>query len=169
MKRPPRFITQGQYYIEHRDPQCSVTTILGSCISACIHAPLLPAGGMNHFLIANPRGGTLPAASYGHTAMEVLIDGLIRLGARRSELRAKVFGGSDMMNGLSTVGECNTRFCLDYLANENIPVEQISVGGKLARRIMYWPMTGEVTERLIDMQISEPAAALVPGDGPGLI
>lgn len=165
---PTHFVTQGQFYVEHIDPARTITTILGSCIAACIHTPGLPAGGMNHFLLASRTDGNLGAASYGSTAMELLINGLMKLGASRSDMRAHVFGGADMLNGISKVGGNNARFCLDYLANEGIPVDRVSVGGKLARRIVFWPMTGKVTERLIDMQITETPAAPISSGEPDL-
>ena len=97
-------VIQGQFEVSRDDPSCCLTTVLGSCISVCMFDPLARAGGMNHFLLASGQAGEAASASYGVNAMELLINALLKQGARRARLRAHVFGGANMMAGLGSIG-----------------------------------------------------------------
>jgi chemotaxis protein CheD len=125
------------------------TTVLGSCVSACIHDPTIGAGGMNHFLL--PDGGSSEVASlrYGAYAMELLINGLLGLGARRETLRAKLFGGARLSAGLTDIGANNTVFARDYLRREGIRYFGGSTGGIYARKIQFWPGSGRVRQAFL--------------------
>jgi len=126
-----------------------IETTLGSCVSVCLFDPGYKAGGMNHILLAGRAGaGDFNlAARYGINAMEILINSLMKLGVRRHELVAKVFGGARMFNhmenGLSP-GARNVEFVMNFLDLEKIPVIASDVGGENARRILFASNTGEV-------------------------
>jgi chemotaxis protein CheD len=98
--------------------------VLGSCVSACIRDKEKGIGGMNHFMLADSTEVSPYSASarYGTYAMEILINHLLKLGARRGSLEAKVFGGGRVMAALSSsnVGERNCSFVLDFLRTEGI-------------------------------------------------
>ena len=146
---------------EHRavDEPMILSTLLGSCISACLYDPLAGVSGMNHFLLANRRyARNMPlsqteAGRYGINSMELLINDLLKLGATRSRLRAKVFGGSTFSTSnediLMCVGEVNQRFIREFLALERIPVEAEDTGGKLGRVIHFHTDTYKVWRRYI--------------------
>jgi chemotaxis receptor (MCP) glutamine deamidase CheD len=114
----------GEYYVTRND--MVLVTVLGSCVAACIRDVNSGVGGMNHFML--PDSGSdrgTPAsesARYGAFAMEVLVNELLKLGARRPNLEAKVFGGGAVMSGLTqaNVGERNAAFVLEYLQTEGI-------------------------------------------------
>lgn len=154
-------IIQGQYEVAQGDPDCCMTTVLGSCISVCLYDPVALAGGMNHFLLATGRTGGAQSASYGVNAMELLINGLLKLGANRRRLRAHVFGGAQMMAGLGNIGGRNAEFTADFLRAEGMRIMTCSVGGTQARRVNFWPATGRAQEELIGQKIVEapPASA----------
>lgn len=155
-------IIQGKYEVAEGDLDCCMTTVLGSCISVCLHDPVALAGGMNHFLLATGRTGGANSASYGVNAMELLINGLLKLGANRRRLRAHVFGGARMVAGLGNVGERNAEFAASFLRAEGIRIMTTSVGGTQARRINFWPATGRAEEELIRQRIQEAAPVAAP-------
>ena len=137
----------GEYYATGRD--MLLVTVLGSCVAACIRDPKTGIGGMNHFML--PEGGDphdlmSASARYGSYAMEVLVNQLVKLGANRSRLEAKVFGGAAVLSGFTTVnvGEANSDFVLDYLAQERIRVVSQDLRGIHPRKVYFFPATGRV-------------------------
>ena len=123
-----------------------VATVLGSCISVCMRDPSAGVGGLNHFLLPKNNGASDAGAGerYGDTAMEVLINGLLKRGAKRSNLEAKVFGGARVLSGATmlAIGDGNIAFVTDFLNREGIPIVSKDVGGTRSRRIHYHPSTG---------------------------
>lgn len=143
-----RSITQGEY-ATGMISDGPISTVLGSCVAACLHDPTAEIGGMNHFLLPNGSGQAAGAASYGVYAMELLINDLIKRGAAKGRLTAKVFGGARMVEGLSDVGERNGIFILDFLAREGIACLSHSLGGIHARRVEFWPGSGRARQKLL--------------------
>jgi chemotaxis protein CheD len=140
-------IFPGQYFVTDRD--IVLVTVLGSCVSACIRDPVAGVGGMNHFLLPETAGDATPAsrsARYGSYAMEVLINRLMRHGANRRTMEAKVFGGGSVLRDLrsSGVGESNARFIVDYLRKEEIRVAAQDLLDECARKIYFFPTSGRV-------------------------
>jgi len=144
----PRHITQGEYAVGD-GTHTSISTILGSCVATCLYDPGSGLGGMNHFLLPEGTGSGAPAASFGINAMELLINALIKAGAQRSGLQAKVFGGARMIAGLSDVGARNGEFVLDFLRREGIACTGQSLGGTQARRVQFWPAEGRARQKLL--------------------
>jgi chemotaxis protein CheD len=140
-------IFPGQYFVTDRD--IVLVTVLGSCVAACIRDPVAGVGGMNHFLLPETAGDLTPAsrsARYGSYAMEVLINRLMRHGANRRTMEAKVFGGGSVLRDLrsSGVGESNARFIVDYLRKEDIHVAAQDLLDECARKIYFFPTSGRV-------------------------
>jgi chemotaxis protein CheD len=139
-------IMQGENYVTG-DPREVLTTILGSCIAACIRDRDLAVGGTNHFLLPDGGGaGDADAQRYGVNAMELLINALLKRGASRKSLEAKLFGGANVLAGLSDVGSRNAAFARRFLADEGIPLIGGDVGGTSPRRIQYWPASGRARQ-----------------------
>lgn len=139
-------ILPGEYYVTSRD--LVIVTVLGSCVSACIRDREKKIGGMNHFMLAEKNDSGLLSASarYGAFAMEILINHLLKMGARRGSLEAKVFGGGRVMASLSSsrVGEDNARFVHDYLKTEGIPILAEDLLDVHPRKIYFFPASGRV-------------------------
>ncbi|BCO28854.1 chemoreceptor glutamine deamidase CheD [Rhodoferax lithotrophicus] len=134
-------VLPGEYFVSGED--IMIMTVLGSCISACIWDGRIRAGGMNHFML--PEGdGNDGGGRYGSYAMELLINQMLKMGARRETMQAKVFGGAQVMAGFTSmnVGERNTKFVLDYLSTERIPVVSQDVLDIHPRKVCYFPVTG---------------------------
>lgn len=148
-------IIQGEFRVTD-DPNVYFTTILGSCVSACIRDPEARVGGLNHFLLPGGgdrgAGGGRDSERYGVYLMELLINGLMQKGARRGRLEAKLFGGARTMAGLSDIGAMNRQFAEEFLHNEGIRVVGGDLGGDRGRRIEYWPVTGRARQVLFTGQ-----------------
>ena len=150
----PIYISQGQHAVG-RDTEMVVSTILGSCISICLWDPVARVGGMNHLLLPNAKQDN-ESLTAGALDMDILINKMMPLGAERPRLRAKLFGGSSMLNGRTDIGMRNAEFGRHYLANEGIPCDAEDVGGTKARRLKYWPATGVAKTRLVEEAAPEP-------------
>jgi len=135
-------ILPGEYFVYDED--ILVMTTLGSCIAACLWDRHARIGGMNHFML--PEGGDgNTSGRYGSYAMELLINELMKRGASRGSLEAKVFGGGAVIAGMSSinVGERNTTFVLDYLRTERIPVLSKDVMDIYPRKVCFLPASGK--------------------------
>lgn len=141
-------IIQGEYKVLS-DPDAVLSTILGSCVAACLRDPVAGVGGMNHFLL--PGTGNTPmtggdATRYGVHLMELLINGLLKKGARRDRLEAKIFGGARTIARFSNVGEQNALFARQFLMDEGIKIMGESTGGEHGRKLEYWPSSGRARQ-----------------------
>jgi chemotaxis protein CheD len=144
-------IVQGEHYVDD-DPNTVLTTILGSCIAACIWDGVAGVGGMNHFLLPGDGRHRQPggdAMRFGVHAMELLVNGLLRRGAVKSRMRAKLFGGARMIKGLTDIGELNANFAEKFLREEGILLVGGSLRGEQGRRIQFWPVSGRARQVLL--------------------
>jgi len=140
-------IRPGEYYVS--DQNCVISTLLGSCISTCLYDPHRGVVGMNHFLLSSRRySKSMPvciteAGRYGVQAMELVINGMLKIGSNRHDLKAKVFGGGsffrspDESQNFYCVGEVNSRFILEFLKNDGIPLVAHDLGGDRGRTISF--------------------------------
>lgn len=129
-----------------------IKTLLGSCIAACLFDPTSGIGGMNHFLLPGETDDPDLSTRYGVNAMEVLINEMMMLGARRSSIQAKIFGGGDIFRSnhpYMMVGAKNIRFVLGFLETESIPVLTSRVGGEQGLMVVYLPHTFEVFVKVL--------------------
>lgn len=137
-------ILPGEYFVTTED--ALLVTVLGSCVAACIRDSESGIGGMNHFMLPDDKvhGAVSASARYGTYAMEVLINHLLKLGARRHRLEAKVFGGGAVLPSLasSNVGMKNAEFVLGFLNTEKIPVIAKDLLDSYPRKVYYFPHSG---------------------------
>jgi len=146
-------ILPGEYYVTRNDE--AITTVLGSCVSACIRDPLANVGGMNHFMLPEDnsvrepgkRAPVVLSTRYGSHAMESLINDLLKIGAQRQRLEIKLFGGGRVLSAMTDIGARNIDFVTNYLNLEHLPVDAQDVGGELPRKIVYFPTEGRVRVR----------------------
>lgn len=141
-------ILPGEYYVTTRD--MLIVTVLGSCVSACIRDRTTGVGGMNHFMLPesdnDPSNPLSTSTRYGTYAMEMLINHLLKLGGRRQNLEAKVFGGGNVLKGFTAanVGARNSDFVLQYLDTERIEVTAQDLLDVYPRKVYFFPQTGRV-------------------------
>ena len=146
-------VLPGEYFVHDED--ILVMTTLGSCIAACLWDRDKRVGGMNHFLLPDMGIGSGPGGGgrgsnggnsgrYGGFAMDLLIAEMVKRGATRSSMEAKVFGGGAVVSGMNTlnVGERNTTFVLDYLRAEGITVVNKDVLDIYPRKLCFLPASG---------------------------
>lgn len=137
----------GQLHVS-RSP-VEINTLLGSCVSVCLYDPVVQIGGMNHILL--PGKADLDhfdrSARYGINAMEILINRLLKEGAQRRNLRAKVFGGAHILRSVEefhSPGSRNLQFVFRFLEIEQFPVVNMDIGGHNARKVFFRTDNGDV-------------------------
>ena len=168
-------IVQGENHVDS-DPAVVLTTILGSCIAACIWDGVAGIGGMNHFLLPGDGKHRQPggdAMRFGVHAMELLVNGLLRRGAQKKHMQAKLFGGARMIKGLTDIGELNANFAERFLREEGIMLAGGSLRGEQGRRIQFWPTTGRArqvllareTESILNAERLRPILVCAPSSG----
>lgn len=141
-------VIQGEWKVSN-DPSVVLSTVLGSCVAACLRDPVSGIGGMNHFLLpgsvdAMAQGGDV--SRYGVHLMELLINGLLKQGARRDRLEAKIFGGAKTIASFSNVGQQNADFATRFLRDEGIQIISASTGGDAGRKLEFWPVSGRARQ-----------------------
>jgi chemotaxis protein CheD len=145
------------------DEDLTFSTILGSCIAACVRDVEARVGGMNHFLLAEPSGSSRDrfgaSARYGAFAMEQLINKVLNRGTgRKANLEVKVFGGGLINSALTDVGAKNIEFVRDFLHNEGYPIAGEDLGGSFARRVMFKPYSGRALVKRLDSDAGQSVA-----------
>lgn len=146
-------VLPGEIYVSTQEEQ--LVTVLGSCVSACIHDPVRGVGGMNHFMLPAPveSGSDTWAADsgriarYGSDAMDQLIDAVLKAGGRRPDLRVKVFGGGRVLPQMSDVGQRNIEFVRRYIAQAGLPLLAEDLGDVFPRQVQFHPRSGLVRVR----------------------
>ncbi len=158
---PPEFdrgvvttVHQGDCLVSN-ELDLTFSTVLGSCISACVRDRVANVGGMNHFLLAEQSGSSKDrygaSARYGAFAMEQLINKVLSRGTgKKSNLEIKVFGGGKINAALDDVGAKNIEFVREFLANEGYQMSGEDLGGNYARRVMFKPVTGRAFCKRLD-------------------
>ena len=161
-------VLPGEYFVARE--QLAIMTVLGSCIAACLWDSRMRVGGMNHFMLPDGEAGD-SSGRYGSYAMELLINEMMKLGARRETLQAKIFGGGQVMANFTTmnVGERNTRFVQDYLATERIPVVSEDVLDIYPRKVVFFPVTGKAMVKRLAHAHPEAAAQEARGNAASVV
>lgn len=137
---------------------CMINTILGSCVAVCLYDQINRSGGMNHFMLPLWNGQGLASPKYGNIAIEKLLEKMISVGSKKSNLIAKVFGGGEVIDTQHTrfnIGHRNIDMAVQILDELRIPVKSSSLGGKLGRKISFNTYTGSVSQRYINRQVRE--------------
>ncbi|TCM17722.1 chemotaxis protein CheD [Novosphingobium sp. PhB165] len=148
-------IVQGEFHVASQEGVV-ISTLLGSCIAACLQDPVARVGGMNHFLLGEP-GADSPVTGvemqrYGVHAMELLINALMQRGAQRSRLRGHLYGGANIVAGLGGIGTKNGEFARNFMRTEGIAVDRCDLGGTQARKVEFMPFEGRVRAMLVKDQ-----------------
>lgn len=155
-------ISPGEHYATSKNRL--LVTVLGSCVSACIRDKTLAIGGINHFMLPDHReieSDSDKLARYGTFAMEVLIHNLLALGANKNTLEAKVFGGANVISGLTnnSIGSNNADFVKQYLDNAGIPIIAEDMGGIHPRKVYYFVHTNRVLVRKLEISSAQSITA----------
>jgi len=144
-------ILPGEYYVSMHGEL--ISTVLGSCISACIRDSKMGIGGMNHFML--PMGcedfhagkeHLTSATRYGNFAMEILINEILKAGGKRKNMEVKLFGGGRVLASMKkiNIGNKNINFVHDYLREENLKIICEDIGDIYPRKVLFFSDTGRV-------------------------
>lgn len=141
-------ILPGEYYVTAAGEM--ITTVLGSCVAACIRDKVFGIGGMNHFMLPMQAGGGAwedtsvnAATRYGNYAMEHLINDILKHGGHRKNLEIKLFGGGKVLTAMTDVGRRNISFVKEYLTTEGLKIAGEDLAGLSPRKVVYFPATGK--------------------------
>jgi chemotaxis protein CheD len=146
----------GDYYVTKQDEM--ITTVLGSCVAACIRDTVTGVGGMNHFMLPETSKSRLNdrdeavvgnALRYGNYAMEHLINSILQNGGKRKNLEVKLFGGGKIIATLGDVGARNIQFVLDYVDTEALNLVSQDLGDIYPRKVNFFPHSGRVRMKKI--------------------
>lgn len=149
-------VLPGEFYVSVQEEM--ISTVLGSCVSACIRDRRRRIGGMNHFMLPEPaasRGGERDgwssivgrAARYGNDAMEQLINAILRAGGQRDDLEVKLFGGGRVLAQMTDIGQRNIAFVQRYIATEQLQVSASDLGDVYPRQVQFFPASGKARVR----------------------
>ena len=159
-------VLPGEFYVTRHAE--AVSTVLGSCVSACIRDTRLNVGGMNHFML--PLDASLgssawgeaasSATRYGNVAMELLVNEILKLGGRREHLEIKLVGGGHVLAEMTTdIGRRNIEFVRNFIQKEGYRVAGEDMGDRFARRVIYFPQSGRMRVRKLVTERDESLAA----------
>ncbi len=152
-------LLQGDVQVSN-DGRLVMTTILGSCVAACMWDETAGVGGMNHFLLPGTDGDSAGSMSHGVHAMELLVNGLIQAGASRDRLRVKLLGGAKMFNSRIDIGTKNAEFATWFVKNEGFELVDCCLGGQRGRNLRFWPVGGRIQRRFMkDTRLIEEESA----------
>jgi chemotaxis protein CheD len=155
-------ISPGEFYVTCSDEL--ITTVLGSCISACIRDPIFGIGGMNHFMLPVSADGGWGgetaghAMRYGNFAMEHLINEILKNGGSRHHLEVKIFGGGKVLAHMTNVGQRNIDFVKEYIRVEGLKLLAEDVGDVFPRKVQYLPLSGRVRIKKLRSTYSQTVA-----------
>jgi chemotaxis protein CheD len=148
-KMPAAKILPGEYYVTTHDE--IITTVLGSCVSACIWDSVFGVGGMNHFMLPLSDSGAWggsdllsTATRYGNYAMEHMINDILTHGGHRKNLTVKIFGGGQIISDMSNIGKKNIEFVLGYIKKEGLRLIGEDLGDIYPRKVVFYAASGRV-------------------------
>jgi len=153
MERPKHFLYPGALFLSP-EPYI-ITTILGSCVAVCLYDPVLRIGAINHYMLPLWNGQGLASPRYGNIAIKKLIDNIESLGSSRTNIKAKVFGGAEIISSTISqfmIGDRNIQIAKEMLQEEKIQIVASSLGGKVGRKIIFDTYTGEVRQKYVGTQ-----------------
>lgn len=162
-------IIQGENAVV-TEPDVMITTLLGSCIAACLFDPVAHVGGMNHFLLGEPGPKHTvhrdDMVRYGVHAMELLINAMMARGAHRARLRGHLYGGGNIISGLGAIGTNNAAFARRFMLQEGIALGHVDLGGSHARKVEFLAYDGKARSiAVVDAHISDPVRPQLPPPG----
>ncbi|MCJ8299900.1 MAG: hypothetical protein MJK13_13340 [Pseudomonadales bacterium] len=145
-------IKPGEFYVSNQD--IVITTVLGSCIAACVYDQSTGFGGMNHFMLPHmaDQDNQVRCLRYGIFAMEQLINQLMKQGSSCANLQLKIAGGGNMLAGTFYIGQQNIHFIETFITDENLHLVSSDTGGDQARRVAFFPASGKMLVNNISLR-----------------
>jgi chemotaxis protein CheD len=139
-----------------RDPAVLVTLGLGSCVGVCLYDRSKKIIGMAHIMLPSSIEikNNSNKAKFADTAIEMLIDEMLELGANRSLITAKIAGGAQMFNfksanDLMRIGERNIEAVKRELKRHRVKIVAQDVRGNYGRTIEFYSENGMLSVKTI--------------------
>ena len=161
LERPIERVTvmQGQALVSS-ETHIEFSTVLGSCVASCLYDPEARVGGMNHLLLCEPPAALAATTAvdehYGVFLMELLVNQMLGMGARKSRLKAHLYGGANVNRNMMRIGTANAEFAQAFLRREGIIVMREDMGGINARRVDFRPASGQIRCRTVEDRLAPP-------------
>lgn len=147
-------VTQGNFHVSD-DPSVVLSTVLGSCVAACLYDPARGIGGMNHFLLPGNDPNAGQNVKYGAHSMEQLINAMLRQGASRERIEVQLYGGAQVVRNLARIGDSNARFAEQFVREERFRITGRDLGGSNGRRVRFRPSTGRAQVSAFETDLAE--------------
>jgi chemotaxis protein CheD len=164
-----RAVPIGEMVVSDADDDVLVAYGLGSCIAICLYDPVARVGGMLHALLPatpdNPKrkkGNPAPAASpakFVDQGTPLLIEALVKLGARRTRLTAQLCGGAQVLSapgfeeeGILKIGKRNVQAAERALKAAGVQVKARDTGGRIGRTVRLYVASGQVTVKSLEQK-----------------
>lgn len=142
-------------------PQMIRTSGLGSCVAVIIFDQEKQLAGLAHIMLPDSTmaRGPINKAKFADTAVEELIDQLLKQGSFPQRLQAKISGGAEMFQftnkrDLLRIGDRNIAAVRKSLSFFKVGIVAEDVGGKSGRSVEFDPETSLLTIRTIDKGIT---------------
>ncbi len=143
-----------------RPPDQLYSLGLGSCVGVAIYDPAAKIGGLLHVLLPSIKeieGAGHSRTKFADSGINDMVDTLLKSGASKIRLRAKIAGGAAMFAIKSsapgeTIGKRNVQSCRDTLRSLGIDLVAYDVGGNKGRTVYFDVGTGALTIKVIDRE-----------------
>jgi len=128
---------------------------LGSCVGITLYDRVSKVGGLLHALLpeSSRYGGKGNPAKYVDTGLELLIKDMMKMGALRTRMEAKLFGGAHMFSTIKSenlqIGKRNVEVAKRELKKWGIKLVAEDTGGRGGRTIYLDVSTGKVRMRKV--------------------
>ena len=144
-------------YKTGKNPDSLITYGLGSCIGIALFDSVTKIGGLSHIMLPDStqaRSSDNPA-KFADTALPIMLDEMIQLGAVRSRVKAKIAGGAQMFTfanatEIMRVGERNAEAVRAVLKKLNIVLIAADTGGNYGRTVELKLESGAFRIKTID-------------------
>jgi putative nucleotidyltransferase with HDIG domain len=142
-------VAAGSYRVDTAKPTI-LEAYLGTCVGVALHDPVAGVGGLIHLLLPEPT--SVESASqpekYASTGFPLFLQALYDAGAAAENMRASIAGGAlvgpiDDSDFELDVGGRTSERVMQFIADENIKVEQLETGGFFTCRLILNLNTGK--------------------------
>ncbi|MCR5793218.1 MAG: chemotaxis protein CheD [Lachnospiraceae bacterium] len=132
-------------------PDAITTLGLGSCVGIALYDPVKKIAGLAHIMLPDSKlvKNNENIAKFADTGIDACIDMMVKAGASRMRLTAKIAGGAQMFafgsnNDMLRIGERNTEATRQKLKQLGIKILADDTGANYGRTIEFYPETGDL-------------------------
>lgn len=134
-----------------KSPDGLTTLGLGSCVGVAIRDPITKVGGLAHVMLPDSTRvkSNINEYKFADTCIDALVNDLVKLGASKTRLVAKIAGGAQMFSFQSKadtirVGQQNVEASKAKLASLGIKLLAEDTGENYGRTVIFYPENGDL-------------------------